>query len=82
MEQQPGNENAKNKGGRPKRKTTLYNHKITLYLSGEESGQLDEFLQRGWRDENYSSAARFLLLRSLQQWQKKGKKPVGLRSEF
>jgi hypothetical protein len=82
MEQQSGNENAKNKGGRPKKKTTLYNHKTTLYLSDEESSLLDEFLKVGWQDENYSSAARFLLLRSLKQWEKKGKKPVGLRGEF
>jgi hypothetical protein len=82
MEQQSGDENAKNKGGRPKKKTILYNRKITLYLSDAESGQLDEFLEHGWKDENYSSAARFLLLRSLNQWEKKGKKPVGLQGEF
>lgn len=82
MEQQSGNENAKNKGGRPRKKAILYNHKITLYLSDAESGQLEEFLEHGWRDQNYSSAARFLLLRSLQQWEKKGKKPVGSRGEF
>ena len=82
MEEQSGNENVKNKGGRPKKKAILYNRKITLYLSDTESARLDEFLKQGWRDENYSSAARFLVLRSLNQWEKKGKKPVGLRGEF
>jgi hypothetical protein len=78
MEQEPG----KNKGGRPKTKTILYNRKVTFYLSDEEYGELDEFLVDGWRDQNCSAAARFLLLRSLRQWQKKGKKPVSLRGEF
>ena len=78
MEQQPG----KNKGGRPKTKTILYNRKVTLYLSDEEYAELDDFLETGWRDQNCSAAARFLLLHSLHQWQKKGKKAVGLRGQF
>ncbi|HVZ96270.1 MAG TPA: hypothetical protein VG847_05300 [Chitinophagaceae bacterium] len=72
-----------NKGGRPSgAKEKYFNRKVTLYLSDEEYELLSEFLQRGWRDHNYSSAARFLLLRSLKQWEKKGKREVSLRGEF
>jgi hypothetical protein len=78
MEQQK-----KNKGGRPSgTKERYFNRKVTLYLSDEEYSRLDDFLQHGWRDHNYSSAARFLLLYSLEKWVKKGKKPVSLRGEF
>jgi hypothetical protein len=78
MEQQK-----KNKGGRPSgAKERYFNRKLTLYLSDEEYDLLTEFLKRGWRDHNYSSAARFLLLRSLKQWEKKGKREVSLRGEF
>jgi hypothetical protein len=73
----------KNKGGRPSgTKERYFNRKLTLYLSDEEYDLLTEFLQRGWRDHNYSSAARFLLLRTLKQWEKKGKREVSLRGEF
>lgn len=73
----------KNQGGRPSGiKEKYFNRKVTLYLSDEEYGRLEEFLQHGWRDKNYSSAARFLLLHSLEKWAKKGKKPVGLRGDF
>jgi hypothetical protein len=76
-------EQKKNKGGRPARaKEKYFNRKVTLYLSDEEYDLLSEFIQRGWRDHNYSSATRFLLLRSLQQWVKKGKREVSLRGEF
>lgn len=82
MEEQPVSENEKNKGGRPKKTTTLYNRKVNLYLSDEEYAELDEFLTTGWRDDNRSAASRFLLLRSLRQWQEKGKKEVSLRGKF
>lgn len=73
----------KNKGGRPSgTKQRYFDRKVTLYLSDEEYERLGTFLDRGWRDHNYSSAARFLLLRSLGQWEKKGKKEVSLRGEF
>ncbi len=73
----------KNKGGRPSgTKEKYFNRKVTLYLSDEEYELLSEFLQGGWRDHNYSSAARFLLLSSLKQWEKKGKREVSLRGEF
>ncbi len=71
----------KNKGGRPK-KIRYYNHKLTLYLSDEEYSQLEDFLRVGWYDFNHSAAGRFLLLHSLQQWIKKGKKKAGFLGEF
>lgn len=82
MEEQPVSENGKNKGGRPKKTTTLYNRKVNLYLSDEEYAELDDFMTTGWGDDNRSSASRFLLLHTLRQWQKKGKKPIGIRGQF
>lgn len=84
MEKQPDKAagDGKNKGGRPKTKTRYFNRKVTLYLTDEEYGQLETFLDLGWIDQNYSSAARFLLLHSLEKWAKKGKKPVGLKADF
>jgi hypothetical protein len=73
----------KNKGGRPSgTKERYFNRKVTLYLSDEEYERLGTFLERGWRDHNYSSAARFLLLNTLEKWEKKGRKQVSLRGEF
>lgn len=73
----------KNKGGRPSgTKKRYFNRKVTLYLSDGEYELLSDFSQRGWRDQNYSSATRFLLLHSLQQWEKKGQKNVDLQGRF
>lgn len=73
----------KNQGGRPSGiKDKYFNRKVTLYLSDEEYSLLSEFLKHGWRDHNYSSAARFLLLHGLQKWEKRGKKQVSLRGDF
>lgn len=73
----------KNQGGRPSgTKDKYFNRKVTLYLSDDEYSLLSEFLQHGWRDYNYSSAARFLLLNSLEKWVKRGRKPVGIRGDF
>ena len=78
MEQQQ-----KNKGGRPSgTKERYFNRKVTLYLSDKEYELLSDFLQRGWQDQNYSSASRFLLLHSLQQWEKRGQKKVDLQGRF
>lgn len=78
MEQQKNS-----KGGRPSgTKERYFNRKVTLYLSDDEYSLLSEFLQRGWKDHNYSSATRFLLLYGLKKWEKKGKREVSLRGEF
>jgi hypothetical protein len=84
MDKRPDNAagEEKNKGGRPRTKTTLFNRKVTLYLSDEECRLLDEFLEHGWHDHNTSSGARFLLLSSLRKWETKGRKPVGLQGEL
>ncbi|OMP74925.1 hypothetical protein [[Flexibacter] sp. ATCC 35208] len=55
----------KNKGGHPKGKQKLFNHKVTFYLSDEEYSLLTAFVEQGWHDRNYSGAARFLLLKTL-----------------
>ncbi len=76
-------EKEKNKGGRPAgTKNKYFDRKVTLYLSDEEYELLSEFLERGWRDHNYSSATRFLLLYGLKKWEKRGKREVSLRGEF
>lgn len=75
-------EQPKNKGGRPKTNATLYNRKVTFYLSDEEYDRLTAFLDLGWRSANYSSGARYLLLRSLKQWEQKGKKQIDIRRDF
>jgi len=73
----------KNKGGRPPgSKEKYYNRKLTLYLSDEEQGRVADFLEHGWLGQNYSSGARFLLLHSLEQWEKRGGKQVSLRGKF
>ena len=78
MEQQE-----KNKGGRPfGTKERYFNRKVTMYLSDEEYKLLSDFIERGWRDLNYSSATRFLLLHSLRHWEKKGGKKVDLHGRF
>jgi len=73
----------KNKGGRPPgSKEKYYNRKLTLYLSDEEYDRVADFLEYGWLGQNYSSGARFLLLHSLEQWEKRGGKQVTLRGKF
>lgn len=72
----------KNRGGRPKGKPIYFNHKLTLYLSEDEYRRFMEFSEKGWCDYNFSRSARFLLLHTLEDWERKGKKKVGSLAEF
>lgn len=76
----PENEKApqKNKGGRPKGKTSYGNHKLNIYLSDEDFNNFKAFFSEAWGDRNVSGAGRHLLLYALRVWEKKGRKKVTL----
>lgn len=64
----------KKKGGRPSRKPKYANCQLNIYLSEDEFKLFNEFVAEGWYDKNSSGAGRFLLMRSLHEWVKKGRK--------
>ena len=72
----------KSKGGRPKGKQRYLNFKLTLYLSEDEYRQFMEFSEKAWYDHNLSRSARFLLLHTLEDWERKGKRKVGFGGEY
>lgn len=72
----------KKKGGRSRNKKKYFNLKLTLYLSDEEYARFEEFTAKGWPDYNYSGAARFLLLRTLEDWEREGKKRISFFKGF
>ena len=74
-------DNPKNKGGRPKGRPKYGNCKLTLYLSEEEIQLFQAFVNEGWHDKNSSGAGRYLLLSTLHDWDKKGRKMIGLFPE-
>ena len=66
----------KKKGGRPKGKTDSAACKVTLYLTEDEYEMLTEFAKTAWHTFSYSGAGRYLILKGLMEWQKKGKRKV------
>jgi hypothetical protein len=64
----------KNKGGRPKGGRQYANCRLNIYLSAEEFKFFREFVGEGWYDKNASVAGRYLLLRALHEWDRKGRK--------
>jgi hypothetical protein len=67
-------EPAPKKGGRPSGKPKYANYQLNIYLSEDEFRFFHEFVTEGWYDKNASGAGRFLLMRSLHEWVKKGRK--------
>jgi hypothetical protein len=67
-------EEAPKKGGRPSGKPKYANCQLNIYLSEDEFRLFHEFVAEGWYDKNASGAGRFLLMRSLHEWVKKGRK--------
>lgn len=66
----------KNKGGRPKGKPKYGNFKLNIYLSEEEFKLFKGFIAEAWHDKNSSGAGRYLLMRTLHEWGRKGRKRV------
>jgi hypothetical protein len=66
----------KNKGGRPKGKPKYGNFKLNIYLSEEEFRLFKDFIAEAWPDKNSSSAGRYLLMRTLHDWESKGRRRV------
>jgi hypothetical protein len=68
------NEPAPKKSRRPLGKPKYANCHLNIYLSEDEFRFFHEFVAEGWYDKNASGAGRFLLMRSLHEWVKKGRK--------
>ena len=64
----------KNKGGRPKGKPKYGNFKLNIYLSEEEFRLFKDFIAEAWHDKNSSGAGRFLLMKMLHEWVRKGRR--------
>ena len=66
----------KNKGGRPKGKPKYGNFKLNIYLSEGEFRLFKDFIAEAWHDKNSLGAGRYLLILSLHDWVKKGKRKI------
>jgi hypothetical protein len=66
----------KNKGGRPKGRPKYGNFKLNIYLSEEEFKFFKDFIAEAWHDKNSSGAGRYLLVRMLHEWVKKGRQKI------
>jgi len=66
----------KNKGGRRKGKPKYGNFKLNIYLSEEQFGVFKDFIAEAWHGKNSSGAGRYLLMRTLHEWGKKGRRRV------
>lgn len=75
-EQEDAGEMKKNKGSTPKGKPDCTTRKLTSYITEKEHQLLIEFAKTAWHTFNYSGAARYLVLQSLKEWVRKGKKEV------